>query len=147
MGKRTAAMSAAHDFSDAQKAEFREAFRLFDKDGDQMITEEELKTAMMELGENPTQAQLQNMIKEVDGDGSGTINFDEFLNLLSRKMNESRQSGKEENGSITPAELKQVMFNLGEELSDEDLAEMISEVDLDKDGEINFEEFLKCMEI
>ena len=41
----------------------------------------------------------------------------------------------------------QVMFNLGEELSDEDLAEMISEVDLDKDGEINFEEFLKCMEI
>ena len=34
-----------------------------------MITEEELKTAMMELGENPTQAQLQNMIKEVDGDG------------------------------------------------------------------------------
>lgn len=50
------------------------------------ITIEELATAIKSLDENPTVDELQSMIKEVDVDGNGTIEFGEFLNLMARKM-------------------------------------------------------------
>lgn len=46
----------------------------------------ELGTVMRSLGQNPTEAELQDMINEVDADGNGTIDFPEFLMLMARKM-------------------------------------------------------------
>lgn len=54
--------------------EFKEAFSLFDKDGDGTITTKELGTVMRSLGQNPTEAELQDMINEVDADGKIRIN-------------------------------------------------------------------------
>lgn len=56
--------------SAAARAEFKEAFSLFDKDGDGTITTKELGTVMRSLGQNPTEAELQDMINEVDADGT-----------------------------------------------------------------------------
>lgn len=53
--------------------EFKEAFSLFDKDGDGTITTKELGTVMRSLGQNPTEAELQDMINEVDADGEASI--------------------------------------------------------------------------
>lgn len=53
--------------------EFKEAFSLFDKDGDGTITTKELGTVMRSLGQNPTEAELQDMINEVDADGEVSI--------------------------------------------------------------------------
>lgn len=53
--------------------EFKEAFSLFDKDGDGTITTKELGTVMRSLGQNPTEAELQDMINEVDADGENTF--------------------------------------------------------------------------
>lgn len=50
------------------------------------ITTKELGTVMRSLGQNPTEAELQDMVNEVDADGSGTIEFPEFLNLMAKKM-------------------------------------------------------------
>ena len=50
------------------------------------ITTKELGTVMRSLGQNPTEAELQDMIHEVDDDGNGTIDLPEFLNLMARKM-------------------------------------------------------------
>ena len=50
------------------------------------ITTKELGTVMRSLGQNPTEAELQDMINEVDADGNGTIDFTEFLSLMARKM-------------------------------------------------------------
>ena len=61
-----------------QQVEFREAFALFDKNGDGTITVTELGTVMRSLGNNPTESELQDMINEVDADGNGTLEFDEF---------------------------------------------------------------------
>jgi len=50
-------------------AEFREAFSLFDKNGDGCISSKELGIVMRSLGQNPTEAELHDMINEVDVDG------------------------------------------------------------------------------
>lgn len=50
------------------------------------ITTKELGTVMRSLGQNPTEAELQDMINEVDVDGNGIIDFPEFLSLMAKKM-------------------------------------------------------------
>uniref|UniRef100_A0A665TX50 Calmodulin n=1 Tax=Echeneis naucrates TaxID=173247 RepID=A0A665TX50_ECHNA len=72
-----------------ETSEFKEAFSLFDKDGDGTITTKELGTVMRSLGQNPTEAELQDMINEVDADGNGTIDFPEFLTMMARKMKDT----------------------------------------------------------
>jgi len=62
--------------------EFKEAFSLFDKDGDGTITTKELGTVMRSLGQNPTEAELQDMINEVDADGLCQWTVLMFLFLL-----------------------------------------------------------------
>ncbi|XP_022853885.1 calmodulin-7-like [Olea europaea var. sylvestris] len=145
----------ADQLTDDQISEFKEAFSLFDKDGDGCITTKELGTVMRSLGQNPTEAELQDMINEVDADGNGTIDFPEFLNLMARKMKDTdseeelkeafRVFDKDQNGFISAAELRHVMTNLGEKLTDEEVDEMIREADVDGDGQINYEEFVKIM--
>ena len=121
------------NLSDEQKEEFKEAFSLFDKDGDGTITIDELDVVMRSLGRNTTREDLQKMIDEVDEDGSGEIEFDEFLSLMQKKLAES--NGKDEmreafsvfdrdkGGTISASELKHVMNNLGEQVTDEEVAE------------------------
>ena len=148
-------VTMADQLSNEQISEFKEAFSLFDKDGDGTITTKELGTVMRSLGQNPTEAELQDMINEVDQDGSGTIDFPEFLTLMARKMQDSdseeeikeafRVFDKDGNGFISAAELRHVMTNLGEKLTDEEVDEMIREADVDGDGQINYEEFVKMM--
>ena len=75
------------------------------------------------------------MINEVDVDGNGTLEFDEFCNLMSRQMKDSNQESeleerfklfdKDGNGFIDRDELAQVMRQLGEKLSDDEIEEMI----------------------
>ena len=92
-------------------------------DGDGTITTHELGTVMRSLGQNPTEAELQDMINEVDADGNGTIDFPEFLTMMARKMRDTDSEeeireafkvfDKDGNGFISAAELRHVMTNLG----------------------------------
>lgn len=64
--------------------ETREAFMLFDKDNNGTIDTSELGTVMRSLNMNPTDTELKDMINEVDGNGNGSIEFEEFVAMLSR---------------------------------------------------------------
>ena len=141
--------------SQEQVSEFKEAFSLFDKDGDGTITTKELGTVMRSLGQNPTQSELTDMIQEVDADGNGTIDFQEFLIMMHRKMKDTDSEeeikeafkvfDKDGNGFISAIELRHVMTNLGEKLTDEEVDEMIREADVDGDGQIDYQEFVTMM--
>ena len=139
-----------------QIAIFKDAFSLFDKDGDGTISTKELGTVMKSLGQNPTEAELQDMINEIDIDGNGEIDFNEFLTLMVKKINEGadseeellqafREFDRDGNGLISAAELKHIMAALGEKLTDEEVDETMEDADLDGDGYLNFEEFAKLV--
>ena len=56
--------------------EIKEAFRVFDKDGNGFISKDELKHVMQSLGENLTSEEVEEMIREADIDGDGQVNYD-----------------------------------------------------------------------
>ncbi|KAI5566677.1 hypothetical protein POPTR_013G040300v4 [Populus trichocarpa] len=142
-------------FTEKQIAEFQEAFCLSDKDGDGRITFEELATVIKSLDHGATEEELRHMIREVDVDGNGTIEFGEFWNLMARKIKENdaddelkeafKVFDKDQDGYISPNELRHVMINLGEQVTDKELELMIQVADLDGDGQVNYEEFMRMM--
>merc|ERR1711935_231051 len=146
-----------HGLSEDEVSDLKEAFSIFDIDGDGTITIIELREVMKSLGQNPTEKELKQMIRSVDADGNNEIDFDEFLILMSSKKPSSDDPDKElrdafavfdddNSGSISREELKKLMKNLGQSLSDGELDAMMDEVDTDGNGEIDFNEFKGMMQ-
>ena len=116
-----------------------------------------MKSTLISLGQNPTDADIAKILRDFDEDNSGDINFDEFMKFLSKKMKNHdpamevlqacRVFDMNGDGFISPEELKQVMADIGENLSDAEIAEMIRVGDLDGDGRINYAEFAKMMNL
>eukprot|EP00594_Rhizosolenia_setigera_P012537 CAMPEP_0178964972 /NCGR_PEP_ID=MMETSP0789-20121207/15995_1 /TAXON_ID=3005 /ORGANISM="Rhizosolenia setigera, Strain CCMP 1694" /LENGTH=171 /DNA_ID=CAMNT_0020649849 /DNA_START=68 /DNA_END=583 /DNA_ORIENTATION=+ len=135
--------------------EIREAFNLFDTDGSGTIDPKELKTAMQSLGFEAKNQTIYQMIADIDQDGKGEIDFDEFLDLMTARM--SDKDSKEDiakvfnlfdddrTGFITLQNLKRVASELGETMSDSELLEMIERADTDQDGMISLDEFHSIM--
>ncbi|ERE88376.1 centrin-2-like protein [Cricetulus griseus] len=146
--------AAKVELNDVQKQEIKEAFDLFDVDGSGTIDVKELKIAMRALGFEPKKDEVRQMTVEIDK-GTGTIGFEDFFAIMSVKMSEKDE--KEEilkafklfdddaTGSISLNNIKRVAKELGENLTEDELQEMLDEADRDGDGEINEEEFLRMM--
>ena len=95
------------------------------------------------------------MISELDADGNGVIEFEQFLDLMTNKIAERdpreemlkafRLFDEDETGSISFKNLKRVAKELGENMSDDEIQEMVDEADRDGDGVINEDEFVRIM--
>ncbi|XP_037805198.1 calmodulin-beta-like [Penaeus monodon] len=148
------------NISRAQLKEFREAFRLFDKDGDGTITKQELGRFMRNLGQFATEEELRTMLDEIDIDGDGTFSFNEFVEIVFNMGGAGDRPAEDEEkelrdafkifdkhgrGYICASDLRAVLQCLGEDLSEEEIEDMIREVDIDGDGRIDFEEFVKAL--
>ena len=143
------------DLSEERITEFKAAFELFDKDRDGAINNKELGTVMRNLGQNPSEEELKQMINEIDFDKNGVIDFNEFLYLMVKKMNGNdteeelleafKVFDRDGNGYVTSHELRNVMTSLCEETSPEEIEEMIKEADIDGDGQVDYQEFVKMM--
>merc|ERR1712166_901279 len=118
------------------------------------IDTKELQVALRALGFDSKKEKVRKMIADIDLDGSGTIDFEEIVEMMTGKMGD-RDSPEEirvfklfdddETGKISFRNLKRVARELGENMTDEELQEMINKADIDGDGEVNEEEFLRIM--
>ena len=141
--------------SEEQRKELQDVFDQFDKDKDGKISGLELGNAMMSMGQSPTEEEINEMMREVDLNQDGKIDFDEFMILMTRSspdtqteeevINAFRVFDKEGNGLIASSELKHIMMTIGDKMTEEEADEMVNEADIDEDGMINYEEFVRMM--
>jgi len=141
--------------TEEQMQEIREAFELFDADGSGKVDVRELKIAMRALGFNVKKAEVREMVAELGKDEHDTVDYDEFVKLMSRKMatRDTREEilkvfqlfDDDRSGRISFANLKRVVGMVGERMTDEEIQEMIDEADRDGDGEIGEEDFYRVM--
>jgi len=144
-----------YTLTEEQIADFREAFNKFDTEKNGEIPTSELGTVMRMLGHNLKKDQLQLAIEAVDGDGSGSVDFDEFLQLMAKKTAEAEEEmelresfrilDKDNQGTISVDVLKGIIKALDEEMSDQDVDDMIAEIDEDASGTVDYEEFKAVM--
>eukprot|EP01064_Diplonema_japonicum_P037740 TRINITY_DN893_c0_g4_i1.p1 TRINITY_DN893_c0_g4~~TRINITY_DN893_c0_g4_i1.p1 ORF type:complete len:194 (+),score=50.11 TRINITY_DN893_c0_g4_i1:30-584(+) len=124
-----------------QKAEVKQAFDLFDVDGTGKIQAKDIKVALRALGFEPNKDELKRLVSSVDKTGSGVLDFNMFLEVLVKKMGE--KDSKEETLKafkmfcdterhdrgkgevITFEDLRVVSQEIGEQMTDEELMEMI----------------------
>ena len=105
------------------------------------------------LGQNYRPEELEQLMEEVDEDGNGKIEFEEFMLAMENRSKEDEYTIKQafaildrrDSGYITPSDLRHAMICLGENYSLEEMTEMLSLVDEDQDGVINFQEFNKLV--
>ena len=147
-----AVMGQASGLSKEQIADFREAFSLFDFDENGSISAKELGEVLRALGQNPSMNELSDMINEVDQDGNGTVEFAEFVILMTNKVKEMTKEDeiyeafmvldKEKDDYISEKELKYFMRKVAHiKLSTEEAKAMIDFADSDGDGLITYEDF------
>ncbi|XP_053443451.1 calcium-binding protein 7 isoform X3 [Nycticebus coucang] len=77
------------DIPEDELEEIREAFKVFDRDGNGFISKQELGTAMRSLGYMPNEVELEVIIQRLDMDGDGQVDFEEFVTLLGPKLSTS----------------------------------------------------------
>lgn len=138
-----------------EEEEIREAFKLFDTDDSGTIDSDELKVAMRAMGFEPRREEVRRMISEADRDGTGTISFDIFQKVMVQKMQQRDQREEankafrlfddDETGTISLKNLRRVAKELGENMTDEELSEVIEFCDKDGRGEVTADEFCSIL--
>jgi len=134
----------------------KEAFKLYDKDDSGVIPKDELTALLRTMGQNPTDSEVNDMINEVDVDGSGVLDFNEFLTFVKRLAknrnnpeNEIRETFRrfdpESEGFVSTEELEFVLSNLPVKVPKPEIEEMLAAADTDNDGKISFQEFRRLV--
>jgi len=163
-------MSAPEAINKHKEAEdtLFEIFQEFDEDRSGTIDCNELGLAMEKMGRSMTEDQIENLIVQIDSEGTGAINFVDFASIFGIKatpidyqaahradllaqLAEARATFKtfdfDHSESIDIHELKAIMLAMGRKLSGEQLQKMMNTVDLDGSGEIDFQEFCALLGI
>ncbi|XP_077177188.1 calcium-binding protein 2 isoform X2 [Paroedura picta] len=153
----TSVFGQDRDLRPEEIEELREAFREFDKDRDGYISYKDLGECMRTMGYMPTEMELIELSQQIAG---GKVDFEDFVDLMGPKMlaetadmigvKELRDAFREfdtnGDGQISVAELREAMRKLlGQQLNYHEVDEILKDVDLNGDGLVDFEEFVRMM--
>ncbi|XP_021766877.1 calcium-dependent protein kinase 2-like [Chenopodium quinoa] len=151
--KKLALKVIAENMSEEDIKGFKAMFDNMDTDNSGSITYDELKKGLAELGSKLTETEVKQLMEAADVDGNGTIDYTEFITATMNRhrletdenlLKAFRYFDKDNSGFITMDELESEMMEYG--IADESsIKEILSEVDTDNDGKINYDEFCAMM--
>ena len=131
--------------------ECKSVFEIFDKEKKGSITKNELGDLMRILGTSPTQNELENIISSLEN--PDLISYEKFLEIFKKKyekkdteediINEFKKLDKENKGKINKNDIKNLMSNYDNKLTDEDYEEIFQIAD--SDGNIDYVQFTKIL--
>ncbi len=138
----------------AEKENLAKIFKAIDKNGDGKLSKEEIFEGYdLFFGKTMEKKDIEQMFESVDTDGSGFIDYSEFViaamnekNLLSNEKLHAafKMFDKDGSGTISSDEIKEIL-GFGKQLGEDAVNEIIKQVDENGDGEISFEEFSAMM--
>ncbi|QCD79735.1 calcium-dependent protein kinase 2-like [Vigna unguiculata] len=151
--KKLALKVIAENLSEEEIKGLKAMFANMDTDNSGTITYEELKTGLARIGSTLSEAEVKQLMDAADVDGNGSIDYLEFISATMHRHRLERDEhlykafqyfDKDNSGYITRDELETAMtqHGMGDEAT---IKEIISEVDTDNDGRINYEEFCAMM--
>ncbi|XP_050237207.1 calcium-dependent protein kinase 17-like [Mercurialis annua] len=151
--KKVALRVIAGCLSEEEIIGLKEMFKGIDTDNSGTITLEELKQGLAKQGTKLSEFEVKQLMEAADADGNGTIDYDEFITATMHLNRMDREEhlytafqhfDKDNSGYITTEELEQALRDYGMH-DGRDIKEIISEVDNDNDGNINYDEFVAMM--
>jgi len=158
MGTLNSRPMASSGLTEEQLQELRDGFNSVDEDGGGTLSHDEVHRFLTQLGQTCTMEEVKAMIKEVDTDGNGEIDFDEFTILMQKAL--ENVDPEEElkwafslfnssgSGAITPEELMDTfMAELGEAVSTDEAKAMLEAADADGDGHVSLEDFISLVQL
>ncbi|CEG49623.1 calmodulin-like protein [Plasmopara halstedii] len=148
----------SHTLTSEELIEYREIFNLVDRDRGGSITKFELGELMDTLGIDTSAEEIDLMINEIDQDSNGEIDFDEFVAVMSRKVNATYSAGQVKDafkafegntsapGVIKADKLLVALTTYGADcISSDQAQELISQLEPDQHGNINYVEYVNMM--
>merc|ERR1712088_1243123 len=129
----TLARSQRPSLEMADNVELKEAFKLFDMDGDGMITKDELRKLVEKVGGSMTEGEARGLVHQADKDGNEGIDFSEFVKL-----------DTDSSGFITKEEMMNIITDCDHFTGDkmDEAKKCVAELDVDQDGRVSYPEFL-----
>merc|ERR1712133_64961 len=136
----------------ADSVELKEAFKLFDMDGDGMITIDELKKLVEKVGGSMTEGEARGLIHQADKDGNEGIDYSEFSKLWAAIKGEGQDEleirkefvklDTDSSGFITKDEMMAIITDCDHFSGDkmEEAEKCVAELDVDEDGRVSYPE-------
>ena len=142
------------DIPEEKIAEYKEAFDMFDKDGSGTISVTEIVKIMRNFGYPIKKAEAQKLIQDIDDNGDGEIDFEEFVTLMEKQTNYVEETDeelvlrafksfdKDHDGKITNYEFKYILTQMGDKFSEDELQQLFKECNLDINGTLVYQDFI-----
>lgn len=144
-------------------AELKVAFKIFDGDGNKLISQEELGNIMRSLGYELTETEIEDMMYDVikqsknrkKVDDCDVIDFKELMVLMNKRDKETdiseeyieafRVFDREGNGRVNLIDLKQILMTFGDDIEEEDVDYMLKDADIEEDGTVDYKSFVRLL--
>ena len=135
--------------------EYKNIFDKFDSNKDGFVNSLELANILKSIDINVSDEEIKQILLELDLEKNGEINYEELLELVEKRQKETDPAekvinafklfDKDGNGLINISELKHIISNFGNNIQESEINDLLNEADIDMDGYINYEEFVRTM--
>ena len=142
-------------FGPKELQSLKQVFSWIDQDDNGSVEPEEIASVLKKFGFKLSKEEIEDIMADLDKNGDGVMDFEEFATLMDRRMSINSHRSEihdtfqvfdvDKDGFISFTDLKITLQSLGEDVTDQDVKDMIKEFDTKQDGKIDLEEFMLMM--